>query len=151
MSSRERLDLHKRRLGWSRHVRDSDRKAFGLWRRGFCSGANADLVKRLDADEVLDYRTQELVTMLSKGGPKYDVVLDHVGHPLDLHKHSIKFLKAGAGRRVCPCCGGSGQYESKHEGASQSFLALLLGRHAAKFEMMALGFVKEEDQKKVAG
>ncbi|KAK5190626.1 hypothetical protein LTR99_003458 [Exophiala xenobiotica] len=116
-----------------------------------CSGANADLVRSLGADEVLDYKTQDLVTTLAKdgGGPKYDVVLDYVGHPLDLHSQSVKFLKKDG---IFVLIAG----DPSNMRANMSLLASMLwptflGGTPRKFKMVALGAVKEEDQKKVAG
>ncbi len=40
-----------------------------------CSGANADLVRSLGADEVIDYTTQDTIP----GGQRFDLVLDAVG------------------------------------------------------------------------
>jgi NADPH:quinone reductase-like Zn-dependent oxidoreductase len=53
------------------------------------SGANADFVRELGADEVIDYRTQDFETALSG----YDVVLDSVGGE-NLEK-SVRILKPG--------------------------------------------------------
>ncbi|MDI1464719.1 NAD(P)-dependent alcohol dehydrogenase [Catellatospora sp. KI3] len=50
-------------------------KHFGAHVTGVCSGANADLVRSLGADDVVDY-TREEVT--GRGG-RYDVVFDTVG------------------------------------------------------------------------
>ena len=114
-----------------------------------CSAANADLVESLGADEVLDYKMQDLVTTLAKDGLKYDVVLDYVGHPLDLHSHSVKFLKKDG---VFVLIAG----DPSNIKANMSLLASLLwptflGGTPRKFKMVALGPVKEEDQRKVAG
>ncbi|KIW53186.1 hypothetical protein PV05_08778 [Exophiala xenobiotica] len=114
-----------------------------------CSSANADLVKSLGADEVVDYKTQDLVTTLARDGLKYDAVLDYVGHPLDLHSQSVKFLKKNG---VFVLIAG----DPSNMKANMSLLASLiwptfLGGTPRKFKMVALGSVKEEDQKKVAG
>ncbi|MCX2864189.1 NAD(P)-dependent alcohol dehydrogenase [Paucibacter sp. PLA-PC-4] len=49
---------------------------FGAKVIGVCSGANAELVRRLGADRVIDYRT----TDLSCVAERFDVVLDAVGN-----------------------------------------------------------------------
>ncbi|MEU4221560.1 NAD(P)-dependent alcohol dehydrogenase [Actinoplanes sp. NPDC026623] len=51
-------------------------KAFGAHVTGVCSGGNADLVRRLGADDVVDYR----LTDFARGAGGYDVVLDLVGN-----------------------------------------------------------------------
>ena len=59
-----------------------------------CSGANVDLCKSLGADEVIDYRTQDVVAELKKM-PKFDFVADNVGTPDDLYWQAHTFTKAG--------------------------------------------------------
>ncbi|KAK5464800.1 hypothetical protein LTS15_001363 [Exophiala xenobiotica] len=115
-----------------------------------CSGANADLVKSLGADEVLDYKTQNLITTLAKdGGPKFDVVLDYVGHPLDLHSQSVKFLKKDG--VFVLIAGDPSNMRANMSLLASMFWPTFLGGTPRKFKMVALGAVKEEDQKKVAG
>jgi NADPH:quinone reductase-like Zn-dependent oxidoreductase len=49
---------------------------------GICSGRNADFVKSLGADEVIDYGTQDVAKALLDGRPegkKYDLYIDCVG------------------------------------------------------------------------
>jgi NADPH:quinone reductase-like Zn-dependent oxidoreductase len=49
---------------------------------GICSGRNADFVKELGADEVLDYSKQDVAKTLldgRPGGKKYDMYIDCVG------------------------------------------------------------------------
>jgi NADPH:quinone reductase-like Zn-dependent oxidoreductase len=53
------------------------------------SGANADLVRNLGADVVIDYRTEDFETILSG----YDVVLNSLGP--DILEKSLKVLKPG--------------------------------------------------------
>ncbi|KAK5075599.1 hypothetical protein LTS08_001334 [Lithohypha guttulata] len=63
-----------------------------------CSGANADLVKSLGADEVIDYRSVNVVDALkqyvAKNG-EFDLVVDNVGS-VDLYWNSHHFLKSGS-------------------------------------------------------
>jgi NADPH:quinone reductase-like Zn-dependent oxidoreductase len=49
-------------------------KHFGAEVTGVCSGANADLVRAIGADHVIDYNAQDF----TKGGPQYDMVVDTV-------------------------------------------------------------------------
>ena len=60
-----------------------------------CSGANVDLCKSLGADQVIDYRTQDVVAELKKL-PKFDFIADNVGTPGDLYWQAHTFTKPGA-------------------------------------------------------
>ena len=51
-------------------------KSFGADVTGVCSGRNADLVKSLGADHVIDYTKEDF----TKGAERYDVMLDNVGN-----------------------------------------------------------------------
>jgi NADPH:quinone reductase-like Zn-dependent oxidoreductase len=51
-------------------------KVLGAEVTGVCSGGNAELVRSLGADHVIDYTTQEDFT---QGGPRYDVVFQLAG------------------------------------------------------------------------
>ncbi|MFZ0916214.1 MAG: NAD(P)-dependent alcohol dehydrogenase, partial [Candidatus Udaeobacter sp.] len=51
-------------------------KSFGADVTGVCSGHNADLVKSLGADHVIDYTKEDF----TKGAERYDVMLDNVGN-----------------------------------------------------------------------
>jgi AcrR family transcriptional regulator len=50
-------------------------KAFGAKVAAVCSGANADLVRSIGADEVIDYRTEDF----TRAGPRFDLMLDVAG------------------------------------------------------------------------
>lgn len=60
-----------------------------------CSTANVELCKNLGADEVVDYKKQDLVAELTRLG-KFDLVVDNVGKPVDLFWQAHHFLKEGA-------------------------------------------------------
>ncbi|MDQ8188396.1 NAD(P)-dependent alcohol dehydrogenase [Pelagicoccus sp. SDUM812002] len=73
-------------------------KAFGARVTGACSGGNAELVRSLGADTVIDYRIQEMSSMEGS----YDVVFDTVGklgfaNGIRLTKEEGTFLLAVAG------------------------------------------------------
>jgi NADPH:quinone reductase-like Zn-dependent oxidoreductase len=51
-------------------------KSFGADVTGVCSGRNADLVRSLGADHVIDYTKEDF----TKGAERYDVMLDNVGN-----------------------------------------------------------------------
>jgi NADPH:quinone reductase-like Zn-dependent oxidoreductase len=59
-----------------------------------CSGANAEFCRDLGADEVIDYRTQDLVATLSRKGTQFDLIADNVFNgAAELYWHSAKYLK----------------------------------------------------------
>ncbi len=51
-------------------------KAFGAQVTGVCSGRNAELVRSIGADRVIDYTKEDF----TKGGERWDVILDNVGN-----------------------------------------------------------------------
>jgi len=51
-------------------------KSFGAEVTGVCSGRNAELVRALGADHVIDYTKDDF----TKGAQRYDVILDNVGN-----------------------------------------------------------------------
>lgn len=68
-----------------------------------CSGANVDLCKSLGADQVIDYKSKDVVTEL-KSMPKFDLVVDNVGTPSELYwqAHNFtntktRYVQAGGG------------------------------------------------------
>ena len=58
-----------------------------------CSTVNVELCKSLGADEVIDYKSADVVKALSEGGTQYDLVVDNVGSPADLYSSSHHFLQ----------------------------------------------------------
>lgn len=74
-------------------------KALGCHVTTSCSGANAELCKNLGADEVIDYRSTNVVEALKEsvsGGQKFDLVVDNVGSPGELYWQSHHYLSEGA-------------------------------------------------------
>lgn len=58
------------------------KKLYNCHVTGICSGRNADFVRRLGADEIVDYTTQDVAqTLLGSrpSGRKYDLYVDCVG------------------------------------------------------------------------
>ena len=54
------------------------------------------LCKDLGADEVIDYRSNNVSAVLSTNEKRYDFVLDNVGEPFELYWTSSSFTKSGA-------------------------------------------------------
>lgn len=60
------------------------KKLYNCHVTGICSGKNAEFVRELGADEVVDYRKEDVVGRLLEGRPdggkgKYDLYVDCVG------------------------------------------------------------------------
>jgi NADPH:quinone reductase-like Zn-dependent oxidoreductase len=56
---------------------------------GVCSGRKAEFVRRMGADEIIDYTSQDVAKTLldaRPGGRKYDLYIDCVGGT-DMFKH----------------------------------------------------------------
>jgi len=60
------------------------------------AGPNVQLCKDLGADEVFDYRSNDIPSLLSKNERLYDLVLDNVGTPFELYWQSPHFTMPGA-------------------------------------------------------
>ena len=72
-----------------------------------CSGANADFVKSLGADEVVDYRncgnanlSGWLRDWSKRTGEMFDVIIDNVGSDSDIYWQCHHYLKADGGQYV---------------------------------------------------
>ena len=70
-------------------------KAAGCHITTTCSAANVELCRSLGADTVIDYKSKDVVTELSKMQP-FDLVVDNVGMPQNLYWAVPSFTKAGA-------------------------------------------------------
>jgi len=68
-------------------------KALGFHVTTTCSGANVGLCKSLGADEVIDYRTTDLIPHLIRQGTQYDHIVDNVFSTADLYWNCHKYLK----------------------------------------------------------
>ncbi|KAI0105976.1 reticulon-4-interacting protein 1, mitochondrial precursor [Daldinia grandis] len=68
-------------------------KAVGCHVTASCSGKNAELCRSLGADHIIDYTTQDVSQVLKAEGQVYQLVVDNVGTPADLHKVADHFLR----------------------------------------------------------
>ncbi|KAL8383455.1 hypothetical protein RB595_010584 [Gaeumannomyces hyphopodioides] len=71
-------------------------KAAGCHVTVSCSTAKVELCKGLGADEVVDYKTTDVVKYLQDQGPVYDLAVDYVGTPSNLYKAADVYLKPAA-------------------------------------------------------
>lgn len=67
-------------------------KALGCHVTTSCSTANIDLCKSLGADEILDYKSADIVKQLEGKGQVFNHIVDNVGTPANLYKVSYSFL-----------------------------------------------------------
>ncbi|KAI8957600.1 reticulon-4-interacting protein 1, mitochondrial precursor [Daldinia sp. FL1419] len=67
-------------------------KAVGCHVTASCSGKNAELCRSLGADEVIDYTKENVSEVLKAKGLVYQLVVDNVGTPSNLHKVADHFL-----------------------------------------------------------
>ncbi|KAF2676168.1 reticulon-4-interacting protein 1, mitochondrial precursor [Lentithecium fluviatile CBS 122367] len=67
-------------------------KALGCHVTTTCSGANIELCKSLGADEVIDYRTTDIIAALKGKGQIFSLAVDNVGSPPNLYCNSHYFL-----------------------------------------------------------
>ncbi|KAI0383661.1 reticulon-4-interacting protein 1, mitochondrial precursor [Hypomontagnella monticulosa] len=67
-------------------------KALGCHVTTSCSEKNAELCRSLGADEVIDYTKEKVSEVLKAKGLVYQLVVDNVGSPADLHKAADHFL-----------------------------------------------------------
>lgn len=67
-------------------------KALGCHVTTTCSTPNVELCKSLGADEVIDYKKEDVTKTLSSKGQIYQLVVDNIGTPANLYKASPAFL-----------------------------------------------------------
>lgn len=68
-------------------------KILGCTVTAVCSGANAELCKSLGADNVIDYKSVDVVQELKKGGLQYDLIVDNVAIGGPIYTQSPQYLK----------------------------------------------------------
>ena len=67
-------------------------KALGCHVTTTCSTSNVELCKSLGADEIIDYKTQDVVKVLASKGRTFALAIDNVGTPPNLYQSSSSFL-----------------------------------------------------------
>ena len=70
-------------------------KAIGCTVTTTCSTTNVQLCKDLGADEVLDYKSTDIIQSLTSQGPVFALAVDNVGSPPALYNAADHFLKDG--------------------------------------------------------
>lgn len=110
-------------------------KALGCHVTTACSSANIELCKSLGADEIIDYKSMDLVETLKKEGQVFSLVVDNVGTPSNLYKechhfvvHHGKFAQVGAEMGV----------SSAIQHVSNMLLPGILGGGRRKYEFVVL-------------
>ena len=103
-------------------------KAFGAEVTAVCSTRNVDMVRSIGADHVIDYTKEDY----TKGGPRYDFILDNVGnHSLSENRRALtpngRLLPNGGGHSG----GALGNLIKAHLSA---FFVRQQGRPAIKFQ-----------------
>ncbi|KAK5723583.1 hypothetical protein LTR15_005282 [Elasticomyces elasticus] len=71
-------------------------KALGCHVTTTCSGPNVELCKSLGADEVIDYRSNDVLSTLKRSGKQYDLFYDTVWASPALYWNSQHYLKPSA-------------------------------------------------------
>lgn len=67
-------------------------KILGCHVTASCSTANVELCKSLGADEVLDYKSTDIIKQLQEKGQIFNLAIDNVGSPSNLYRVSHSFL-----------------------------------------------------------
>lgn len=70
-------------------------KALGCYVVATCSGPNVELCNSLGADEVIDYRSQDVVQTLKRKGTQFDLCVDFSGANPDIYWQCHHYLKEG--------------------------------------------------------
>ena len=112
-------------------------KSLGADVTGVCSTKNMPLVLSLGADQVIDYTKEDF----TRGGPRYDLILDNVGtQPL------LGFKRALKPEGICVLIGGGGPDEGRWIGPmSRPIKALLLSPFVSQKFGMLLADLNKKD------
>ncbi|KAF2194124.1 reticulon-4-interacting protein 1, mitochondrial precursor [Zopfia rhizophila CBS 207.26] len=110
-------------------------KALGCHVTTSCSTANINLCKSLGADEVLDYKSIDIIKKLEEMGQVFSLVVDNVGSPSNLYKASTSFLPP-SGKFVQ--VGMDTSLDSAKQIAGNTLLPGFLGGGKRKYEFLML-------------
>ncbi|ETN36316.1 uncharacterized protein HMPREF1541_08593 [Cyphellophora europaea CBS 101466] len=109
-------------------------KVIGCSVTAICSGANAELCKSMGADEVIDYRSQDVVDVLKQGGQRYDLMVDNVFADAKLYWSCHEYLKP-SGRYLTIAGGPDFQFITRY--MSVSLWPSFLGGGQRSFKFLA--------------
>lgn len=112
-------------------------KSLGAEVTGVCSGRNADLVRSLGADHVIDYTKEDF----TQGAQRYDLILDNVGtQPL------LGFRRVLNPNGICVLIGGGGPDEGHWIGPlARPIKALFLSPFISQKMSMMLADLNKKD------
>jgi NADPH:quinone reductase-like Zn-dependent oxidoreductase len=112
-------------------------KSFGANVTGVCSGRNANMVRSLGADQVVDYTKEDF----TKGAQHYDLILDCVGtQPV------LGFKRVLTPKGICVLVGGGGPNEGNWIGPlARPIKALLLSPFVSQKFLMLLAEINNKD------
>lgn len=118
-------------------------KALGCHVTTTCSAKNAEFVKSLGADEVIDYTTQDVVKELTSKGKTFKLAVDNVGtSPANLYKAADDFLLPQGSHFLQVGAGVSGA-DVKNL-MTRALLPSFLGGGKSKFVLMMTKNVHED-------
>src|SRR5881409_1670395 len=113
-------------------------KSFGAEVTGVCSGRNADMVRSLGADHVIDYTKEDF----TKGDQRYDVILDNVAN------HSLSECRRVLnpdGRYVLIGGGGVNEGRWLGPGLTHALNAMFLSKFVSQKMGMMLAELNQKD------
>ena len=109
-------------------------KILGCYVTASCSGTNVEFCKSLGADEVIDYKTEDIVQALTRKGNAFDLIVDNVfNNGAALYWASAKYLKP-AGTYVS--IAGNASIETTRTFLSIMFWPKWLGGGERKFKFV---------------
>ena len=112
-------------------------KHFGAEVTGVCSGRNAEMVRGLGADRVIDYTKEDF----SKDPERYDLVLDCVGsQPLSGFRRALK------PKGICVLIGGGGPDEGRWLGVlTRPLQAMFVAPFVSQKMSMFMADINKDD------